>query len=108
MEIADEAKDEKFASILKVASILDCTAIEKFALRHFEGLGELQNILIGRRYSVRSLFLRGITALCDREEFLTLEEAEKSQLKDVVQITRIREKLRAGAVWEDEEMWLSL
>lgn len=103
-DLSKKDEEERFTSILVVASRLDCIAIAEFAERKLGDLGGLQRVLIGRQYAVPSLFLRGVKALCDREDFLSLEEAQILQLGDVVQIAKTREKLRAGAKWEEEKV----
>ena len=95
---------EKWLLVLKVASELGFTSIAEVALAKSTAvLDNLQQVKVGRNSSNYNLYIYGMKALCEREEYLSLEEAEGLELKDVVCIAQTREKLSKGDSWEAVE-----
>ncbi|KAI5835357.1 hypothetical protein K523DRAFT_347156 [Schizophyllum commune Tattone D] len=96
---------DEWTSILRIATRLSIPSLCARAIREIESTATpIDKVTIAREFNLGdSWFLPAFTAICEADQWLKYEEAERLGLRTVVEIGRIREEQRsardfAGAV----------
>ncbi|TFK62676.1 hypothetical protein BDN72DRAFT_848422 [Pluteus cervinus] len=88
----------EWASVLKIANVLDFPAIRKLAMAQLESVASpIDRIVLGRKYEFSKLVASGYVELCQRKAPITLLEGHSLGMSDVIDISSIRHHLRSGA-----------
>ena len=89
---------DEWTSILHLATRWEFTDIRALAINSIQSLNitPVDRIVISRDYDISGRWtLAAYTALCDRPEALTLEEASRLGLETSVRIAQMREQMRS-------------
>ncbi|TFK58294.1 hypothetical protein BDN72DRAFT_739871, partial [Pluteus cervinus] len=80
----------EWASVLKIANVLDFPAIRKLAVGQLESVASpVDRIVLGRKYDFPKLVASGYVELCQRITPLTLLEGHSLGLSEVIDISSI-------------------
>ena len=86
---------EEWISVLEVADRYNFDAVRELAIRKLlEVTTPIEKLVVGHRYAERRLLIPGYAALCTRHNAVTIEEAVRIGLEDVVLISQTRESIR--------------
>lgn len=87
-----------WASVLHLASEWNFPSIRDLAIKNFTpSASDVDKVVFGHRYKFEEWLLPGYTGLCERKEPLTLAEAMRLGMEDVVAINEAREAIRNTA-----------
>jgi len=104
LDHGDLSTKEEWEGVLKLASRWSFSSLRARALRKLDALiSSYERLLIARAYDVDEWVEEALHGLCTRSESLTLDEANRMQLEDVVFVAEVRERARASddQSWED-------
>ncbi|TFK61054.1 hypothetical protein BDN72DRAFT_849993 [Pluteus cervinus] len=86
---------DEWASILKVATQWEFESIVKLALERIEPLSSaVDKVVLGKDYNMPEWAIEGRVQLCRREEPITMEEAIRMGMEEVVNISTTRHHIR--------------
>ncbi|KAI0316104.1 hypothetical protein OF83DRAFT_1084502 [Amylostereum chailletii] len=89
---------EDWTGVLRLADKWAFPSIRQLAIKEVGAIaGPVDKLALGHEYDVDKWLVPSYTALCERREPLTLDEALRLGMEDVVFVTRIRESLRPVA-----------
>ncbi|KAL1662378.1 hypothetical protein GGF50DRAFT_59088, partial [Schizophyllum commune] len=89
---------DEWTSILRIATRLSIPSLCARAIREIESTATpIDKVTIAREFNLGdSWFLPAFTAICEADQWLKYEEAERLGLRTVVEIGRIREEQRSA------------
>ncbi|TFK62046.1 hypothetical protein BDN72DRAFT_740867, partial [Pluteus cervinus] len=86
---------DEWASILKVAHDWEFESIVKLALEKIEPVSSpVDKVVLGKAYNIPEWAIEARVLLCRREEPITLEEASRMGMEEVVNISQARHHIR--------------
>ncbi|KAH9175006.1 hypothetical protein EDB89DRAFT_1817295, partial [Lactarius sanguifluus] len=91
---AHELRYEQWKSVLHLSTRWGFTSLRKLALKSIAPPTPHDQLVLARTYSVDHWVLPSLTALCERTLPLSLDEARKMSLKDVILVATTREEIR--------------
>ena len=92
---------EEWISVLHLSTRWDFASIRKVALVSIKPPTPHDRILLARTYSVDEWVVPALSALCERTTPLTLSEARKMSIEDVVLVSTVREDIRSHTAQVD-------
>ncbi|KAI0319273.1 hypothetical protein OF83DRAFT_1111304, partial [Amylostereum chailletii] len=96
---------KEWTAVLQLSSEWGFTSIRAMAVEMLEPLASpIEKIILGNKFDIHHWIEPGYIALCARPNPLTLVEAERLQMKDVVAITTIRESILRSGEQVDEDI----
>ncbi|KDQ59052.1 hypothetical protein JAAARDRAFT_108596, partial [Jaapia argillacea MUCL 33604] len=91
----DASTFEEWSSILHLATQWGYESIRSLAIREiFPLCSPIDKIVLGREYDISDWLRDAYIAVCERREPITLEEARRLGLEEVVKISKARHELR--------------
>ncbi|TFK65793.1 hypothetical protein BDN72DRAFT_772918, partial [Pluteus cervinus] len=95
----DATSFDEWASILKVAHHWEFRSIIKLALEKIEPVSSpVDKVVLGRTYNIPEWAIEARVLLCRREEPITLEEASRMGMEEVVNISQTRHHIRSSEI----------
>jgi hypothetical protein len=96
----DISTAEEWTAVLKLSTELAFPTLRTLAIRKLSQLllSPLDKLVLGRRYDTPDWIQPAVVALCLRPEPLTLVEAERLDLQDVVQIFTLHERVQTKQI----------
>lgn len=88
-------KAREWESVLSVASLYGFDSVFRVAVHHLATVGEADKVVIGRRFSIRSLVVAGYVDIINRANSLKASEIRLLDSQDVANITHQREKYQS-------------
>jgi hypothetical protein len=89
---------DDWSSVLDLASKWKFESIKALAIERLAALASpIDKIVLGRRHEITEWLVDAYTAVCERSSALTLEEAKRLGLDDVVKISFLRQEIRTSA-----------
>ncbi|KAH9032581.1 hypothetical protein EDB85DRAFT_1865009 [Lactarius pseudohatsudake] len=98
---AHELRYEQWKSVLHLSTRWGFTSLRKLALKSIAPPTPHDQLVLARTYSVDHWVLPSLTALCERTLPLSLDEARKMSLEDVILVATAREEIHGGALRVD-------
>ncbi|KAF8504685.1 hypothetical protein F5888DRAFT_774304 [Russula emetica] len=86
---------EEWKSVLHLSTCWDFTSIRRLALNNIQPPTPHDRLLLARTYSVDHWVNLALSALCEREAPLSLDEARQMDIEDVVLVATVREDIRS-------------
>ena len=86
---------EEWKSVLDLSTCWDFTSIRRLALNNIQPPTPHDRLILARAYSVDHWVIPALSALCEREAPLSLDEARQLDIEDVVLVTTVREDIRS-------------
>ncbi|KAF8504682.1 hypothetical protein F5888DRAFT_774193 [Russula emetica] len=86
---------EEWKSVLHLSTCWDFTSIRRLALNNIQPPTPHDRLLLARTYSVDQWVIPALSALCEREASLSLDEARRMDIEDVVLVATVREDIRS-------------
>jgi hypothetical protein len=86
---------EEWKSVLDLAMCWDFISIRRLALKNIRPPTPHDQLILARTYSVDHWVVPALSALCERETPLSLEEARQMDIEDVVLVATVREDIRS-------------
>ena len=80
--------------MLDLSTCWDFTSIRKLALNNIQPPTSHDRLILARTYSVDHWVVPALSALCEREAPLSLDEARQMDIEDVVLVATVREDIR--------------
>jgi len=81
--------------VLDLSTCWDFTSIRRLALNNIQPLTPHDRLILARTYSVDRWMIPALSALCEREAPLSLDEARQMDIEDVVVVATVREDIRS-------------
>ncbi|TFK58604.1 hypothetical protein BDN72DRAFT_851670, partial [Pluteus cervinus] len=95
----DATSFDEWASILKVAHHWQFESIVKLALEKIEPVSSpVDKVVLGKTYNIPEWATEARVILCRREEPITLEEASRMGMEEVVSISQTRHHIRSSEI----------
>ncbi|TFK61057.1 hypothetical protein BDN72DRAFT_485098 [Pluteus cervinus] len=95
----DATSFDEWASILKVAHYWEFESIIKLALEKIEPVSSpVDKVVLGKTYNIPEWAVEARVLLCRREEPITLEEASRMGIEEVVNISTTRHRIRSSEI----------
>jgi hypothetical protein len=86
---------DEWTSILNLAAKWRFESIKDLAIRQLALIGSpIDKIVLGQRHGVTSWLLDSYRAICERSDALTLDEANRLGMENVVKISSVRQDIR--------------
>ncbi|KAF8504683.1 hypothetical protein F5888DRAFT_774080 [Russula emetica] len=85
---------EEWKSVLHLSTRWDFASIRRLALNNIQPPTPYDRLLLARTYSVDDWVIPALSALCEREASLSLDEARQMDIEDVVLVATVREDVR--------------
>lgn len=89
--------EQQWESVLRLSTLWGFATMRQLALESIHPPTSFDRLLLARTYSVVRWIVPAISALCERTEPLSLDEARQMRIEDVVMISTIREDIRDHA-----------
>ncbi len=86
---------EEWKSVLDLSTCWDFTSVRNLALNNIQPPTPHDRLLLARTYSVDHWVIPALSALCEREAPLSLDEARQMDIEDVVLVATVREDIRS-------------
>ncbi|KAI9465234.1 hypothetical protein BJY52DRAFT_672786 [Lactarius psammicola] len=86
---------EQWRSVLHLSTRWGFTTLRKLALRSIKPPTLYDRLLLARTYAVDHWIVPALTALCERTTPLSLDEARRMNIEDVVLVASVREDIRS-------------
>ncbi|KAI0060608.1 hypothetical protein BV25DRAFT_1917681 [Artomyces pyxidatus] len=104
---------ETWSAVLRLATKWGFASIRRLAVRHLDAIAPpLDMLTLGRECTVEEWIVTAVTALCERPEPVSLDEARRMTLEEVITITSTREAVRKldtaigqGDILRRVELW---
>jgi hypothetical protein len=93
--------EDQWESVLRLSTLWGFATMRQLALESIHPATSFDRLLLARTYSVGPWLAAAISALCERTEPLSLDEARQMRIEDVVIISTIREDIRDHALQVD-------
>ena len=87
--------------MLHLSTRWDFASIRRLALNNIQPPTPYDRLLLARTYSVDDWVIPALSALCERRAPLSLDEARKMDIEDVVLVATLREDIRTHALQVD-------
>jgi hypothetical protein len=81
--------------VLHLSTCWDFTSIRRLALNNIQPPAPHDRLTLARAYSVDHWVIPALSALCEREASLSLDEARQMDIEDVVLVATVREDIRS-------------
>ena len=81
--------------MLDLSTCWDFTSIRRLALNNIQPPTPHDRLILARAYSVGHWVIPALSALCEREAPLRLDEARQMDIEDVVLVATVREDIRS-------------
>jgi hypothetical protein len=81
--------------VLHLSTCWDFTSIRRLALNNIQPPTPHDRLILARTYSVDPWVVPALSALCEREAPLSLDEARQVDIEDVVLVATVRENIRS-------------
>jgi hypothetical protein len=81
--------------VLHLSTCWDFTSIRRLALNNIQPPTPHDRLLLARTYSVDHWVIPALSALCEREAPLSLDEAHQMNIEDIVLVATVREDIRS-------------
>ncbi|TFK64833.1 hypothetical protein BDN72DRAFT_774098, partial [Pluteus cervinus] len=95
----DATSFDEWASILKIAHNWEFESIVKLALEKIEPVSSpVDKVVLGKTYDIPEWATEARILLCRREEPITLEEASRMGMEEVVNISQTRHCIRSSEI----------
>ncbi|KAH9051016.1 hypothetical protein EDB83DRAFT_1360684 [Lactarius deliciosus] len=98
---AHELTYKQWKSVLHLSTRWGFASLRKLALDSIKPPTPHDRLLLARTYSIKPWVLPALTALCERTQPLSLDEAKRMSMEDVILVATVREEIRGGAVRVD-------
>jgi hypothetical protein len=85
---------EKWRSVLHLSTQWEFASIRRLALNNIQPPTPHDQLLLARTYSVDHWVIPALSALCERSAPLSLDEARRMDIEDVVLVATVREDIR--------------
>jgi hypothetical protein len=92
---------EEWKAVLHLSTCWDFTSIRRLALNNIQPPTPHDRLILARTYSVNHWVIPALSALCEREAPLNLNEARQMDIEDVVLVTTVREDIRSRSLQVD-------
>jgi hypothetical protein len=92
---------EEWKSVLHLSTRWDFASIRRLALNNIQPPTPYDRLLLARTYSIDHWVIPALSALCERRAPLTLDEARRMDIEDVVLVATVREDIRTHALQVD-------
>ena len=89
---------EQWRSVLNLSTRWGFSSLRKLALRSIKPPTPSDRLLLARTYAVDHWVIPALTALCERTAPLSLAEARRMSMEDVVLVATVREDIRSKAI----------
>ena len=89
---------EEWKSVLHLSTRWSFPSIRMLALNNIQPPTPYDRLILARTYSVDHWVIPALSALCERGPPLSLDEARKMDIEDVVLVATVREDIRAHAL----------
>ena len=89
---------EQWESVLRLSTLWDFASVRQLAITMIKPPTSFDQLLLARAYSVLDWIGPALSALCERKEPLSLDEARKMSLEDIILVTTVREDIRDDAL----------
>jgi hypothetical protein len=87
----------EWTSVLDLAAKWKFESIKTLAIKRLADLASpIDKTVLGRKHHVLDWLTDAYRVVCQRQEALTLEEANRLRLEDVVTISSLRQDIRSG------------
>ena len=80
--------------MLRLSTCWDFTSIRRLALNNIQPPTPHDRLILARTYAIDHWVIPALSALCEREMPLSLDEARQMDIEDVVLVATIREDIR--------------
>jgi hypothetical protein len=94
---------EHWESVLRLSTLWDFASVRLLAITMIEPPTSFDRLLLARAYSVLDWIVPALSALCERTEPLSLDEARQMSLEDIMLVTTVREDIRDDALQVDSD-----
>ncbi|KAH8996886.1 hypothetical protein EDB92DRAFT_1775791, partial [Lactarius akahatsu] len=91
---AHELTYEQRKSVLYLSTRWGFASLRKLALNSIKPPTPHDKLLLARTYSINHWVLPALTALCERTQPLSLDEARRMSMEDVILVATVREEIR--------------
>jgi hypothetical protein len=81
--------------VLDLSTCWDFTSVRRLALNKIQPPTPHDRLILARTYSVDHWVIPALSALCEREAPLSLDEARRMNIEDVVLVATLREDIRS-------------
>jgi hypothetical protein len=92
---------EEWRSVLHLSTQWNFASIRKLALNNIQPPTSHDQLLLARTYSVDHWVTPALSALCERREPLSLDEARQMNVEDIVLVAIVRENIRSHTLQVD-------
>ncbi|KAH9976128.1 hypothetical protein BGW80DRAFT_1291526 [Lactifluus volemus] len=89
---------KEWKSVLHLSTLWGFASLRKLAIRSIYPPTPHDRLLLARTYSVDHWVLPALTALCERNTPLSLDEARQMSIEDVVLVATVREDIRNNTI----------
>jgi hypothetical protein len=88
---------EEWTAVLNLAAMWKFESIKAFSIERLANLASpIDKIVLGRKHNVVEWLSGAYREVCERDGALTLEEAHRLGMEDVVRISSLRQDIRGG------------
>jgi hypothetical protein len=94
---------EEWKSVLHLSTCWDFDSIRRLALNSIQPPTPHDQLLLARTYSVNDWVVPALSELCERRAPLSLDEACRMDIKDVVLVATVREDIRSRKLQVDAD-----
>jgi hypothetical protein len=84
--------------VLDLSTCWDFTSVRRLALNNIQPPTPHDRLILARTYSVDHWVIPALSALCEREAPLSLDEARQMDIEDVVLVATVREDIRSRSL----------
>jgi hypothetical protein len=96
-----DLSSEEWKYVLHLSTRWDFASIRRLALKKIQPPTAHDQLILARTYSVDHWVVPALSALCERETPLSLEEARQMDIEDVVLVAIVREDIRTHGLQVD-------
>ena len=92
---------DEWRSVLHLSTQWNFASIRGLALNNIQPPTPHDQLLLARTYSIDHWVIPALSALCERRESLSLDEARQMNIEDIVLVATVREDIRSGTLQVD-------
>ena len=89
---------EEWKSVLHLSTCWEFASMRRLALNNIQPPTPHDRLLLARTYSVDHWVIPALSALCEREASLSLDEARQMDIEDLVLVATVREDIRSRSL----------
>ena len=93
-----DLSDEEWEPVLRLSTLWDFASVRELALQMMETPAPFDQLRLARAYSVLDWIEPALSALCERKEPLSVDEARQMSIEDIVLVNTVREDIRDDAL----------